>query len=202
MTKERINIAFLKPRFSIGQVIYVPQKQEVVKSDILRYQAEIGMEYTPEINQAMLDKDFRKEFTGTLLGGVKRYIIRQFVDVRRGEDSIFTDCIESRDFYIYSEKAQQASEFLEVKLDEEEWRIAIGDRNVEDENSPYYLKNCNLPRCCADISKARDILIYCRKNNGLIVHYRDELADLINGHGFECKPQSQIEKIFRQLKIR
>ena len=182
--QERISIELSKPRFAIGQTIYVPQKNAVVSSPILGYDARIGQEY------------------GKLLGEITGYHIQNFVSVRRGDDSDFTSVIRAGDFYEDQKKAQDASRFLEVVLDEEAWRIAVGDRDVQDEDSPYSLENCNLPPCCANISEARDILLYCKRNSGLIVHDRDEMARyLFEGHDFGYNAQSPIGKIFEQLKV-
>ena len=182
--QERISIELFKPRIAIGQTIYVPQKNEVVASPILGYDARIGQE------------------DGKLLGGITGYHIQNFVSVRRGDDSYFTSVIRAGDFYEDQRKAQEASKFLEVILDEEAWRSAVGDREVQDENSPYSLENSNLPPCCANISEARDILLYCKRNGGLIVHDRDEMAGyLFEGHDFEYGAQSPIGKIFEQLQV-
>ena len=183
--EERISIALIKPRFRIGQTIYVPQKNEAVKTTILGYNARVGEE------------------KGNLVGEISENHITYFVFVRRGDDSDFTSVVRAGDFYDDQKKAQEASKFLEVRLDEEAWRIAVGDRDSQDENSPYNLENCNLPPCCANISEARDILLYCRRNSGLIVHDRDELTGLLfEGHDFEYDAQSPIEKIFEQLQVR
>jgi hypothetical protein len=183
--QERINIELFKPRFAIGQIIYVPQKDEVVSSPILGYDARIGQE------------------DGKLLGGITGYHIQNFVSVRRGDDSDFTSVIRAGDFYEDQKKAQEASKFLDAKLDEEAWRIAIGDRDVQDEDSPYSLENCNLPPCCDEISEARDILLLCKKEGGLIVHDRDELARYLFGsHDFEYDAQSPIGKVIEQLQVK
>ena len=183
--QERISIELFKPRFAIGQRIYVPQKNDVVESPILGYDARIEQE------------------DGKLLGGITGYHIQNYVSVRRGDDSDFTSVIRAGDFYEDKKKAQEASRFLEVILDEEAWRIAGGDRDSQDENSPYNLENCNLPPCCANISEARDILLYCKRNSGLIVHDRDEMTRyLFEGHDFEYDAQSPIGKIFEQLQVR
>ena len=88
-------------------------------------------------------------------------------------------------------------------MDEEAWRIAVGDRDVQDENSPYSLENCNLSPCCADISEARDILLLCKKEGGLIVHDRDEMARyLFESHDFQYDAQSPIGKVFEQLQVK
>ena len=185
MEEERISIAFIIPKFRIGQAIYVPQKNKPVKATIIAYDAAIHKEH------------------GKLLGEIFGYHIQKSVSVRRGDDSDFTNVICEADFYDDREKAREASKFLETKLGEEEWRIAIGDRDEEDENSPYRLENCNLPPCCGNISEARNILLYCKRNGGLIVHNRDELTGLLfdGGHGLKYDAQSPIGKMFEQLQI-
>jgi len=183
MAEERVDVKFVKPRFNIGQKIYVPERNRVLETTIYGYEAIISEE------------------NGNLLGGVSGYSIEHLVSIRRGSDSDITNVVRARDFYEDKDKAKEASKFLEVKVDEETWKIAIGDREAEDENSPYNLQNCNLSICCADISEARDILIFCRKYNGLIAHDRNELADLVNGHGFNYDTQSPIGRIFEKLEI-
>ena len=172
------------PRFKIGQTVYVPEKDEAVEATIWAYEAGI----------------FEKN--GNLGGVISGYRIRNFVSVRRGCDSDLTSVIRERDFYDDQKKAQEASKFLEVTLDEEAWRIAVGDRKVKDEKSPYNLENCNLPPCCANISEARDILLYCKRNGGLIVHDREELRrNIFHGHDLRYDAQSPIAQIFKQLQI-
>jgi len=181
--EEKISIEVDKPAFPIGQVVYVPIKNQIIETRILGYEIQA----------------FKEE--GTLLGVVSNYRIQHFVPVRRGEESDLVGYVKECDFYVNKSKAGEASKFLEVKADEESWKLAVGDRKVEDKNSPYNTENCGLPICCANISEARDILLYCKNEGGLIVHERDLLRDLIVGHDLEYKGDSPIGKIFAQLGI-
>jgi len=184
--EDRTNIEFFKPIFKIGQTIYVPQKNKVVTTKIAGYYASIG-----------------EEKAGKLIGIISDYHVSNFVHVRRGDESELTNILCLRDFCEDLNKAQEESRFLEVKLDEESWKIAVGVRDLHDENSPYSLEHCNLPPCCANISEARDILNYCKRNNGLTIHDRNELTKLLfEGHEFEYDPQSPIGRIFEQLQVK
>lgn len=181
--EEKISIEIFKPEYLVGQVIYIPQRNKVVRTDILGY----GFRVVKE--------------KGTLLGVISSYHIPRIVFVRRGENSTPTNEVRERDFYTDAEKAKKASRFLRVKMDDESWKLAIGDREVEDENSPYNIENCKLPLCCGNISDARDILLYCKKEGGLIVHERNTLAELITAHGLEYESECPLRKILKQLRI-
>ncbi|MFA5856746.1 MAG: hypothetical protein WC867_05280 [Candidatus Pacearchaeota archaeon] len=187
MTEElkKINIEFIEPKFIIGQSIYVPQLNEVVDTKILGYDARIGKR------------------PGILSGRITGYHIRDVVSVRRGNDCELTSIVQSDDFYGDMLEAHKASKFLEVNLDEESWKITIDEKDNEDENSPYNFEKCNLIPCCECISKARDILIYCQKYKGLIVHDRNELTRyLFERHNFKYDKDSPLGKIFEQLQIK
>ncbi|MEK6969849.1 MAG: hypothetical protein AABW48_05470 [Nanoarchaeota archaeon] len=187
MTKvdvEKINVGIIKPQYPIGQVIYFPEHGRVIETKISGYEVRV------------IPQD------SGLIGVVSNYHIPQMVSVRRGEESDLVICVRERDFYVDQHKATIASRFLAVQVDDEVWRLAIGDRTVTDENSPYSIENCGLPRCCANISEARDILSFCRRNSGLIAHNRDELSNLIEEHGFEYQRESPIGRIFQQLEIK
>lgn len=124
---------------------------------------------------------------GGLVGIVLNYSIRPFVSIRRGLKSKFTDLVKVSDFYIERAKAEAASKFMEVSADPETWKLAIGDRDEIEED--------------LDIYEARDILIFCQNEGGLIVHERDKLANLLNKHKFDYDTESPIGKILVQLGI-
>src|SRR3989344_6162959 len=166
---EKINVEIIKPRYAIGKRIYVPQRSEsgttiVTGTTISGYAARVG------------------EKQGTLFGVVTGYDIPTWVSIRRGEEAVVTSEVRDGDFYPSKTQATHASCFLEVRVNEETWKLAIGDRKVEDDTSPYSLANSGLGVCCANISEARDILSYCRGNSGLMVHNRDELSSLLTIH--------------------
>jgi len=121
--EERINVALIKPRFAIGQTIYVPQKDFVREAEIRGYEARVG----------------QGDNNGNLLGAISGYCVDLFVSVRRGDDSDFTTTILPWDFYDNEAKAKESSKFLGVRLDDDAWRRAIGDRDVEDDESPYHI---------------------------------------------------------------
>lgn len=181
--EETINVEIYKPTYPIGQEVYVPGKNRVTETKVVGYEVQVI------------------EQEGNPVGVVSNYRLQQLVSVRRGAESDLVDYVKDCDFYVERSKAEAASKFLEVNADNETWRLAVGDRDVKDEDSPYSIENCGLPACCANISEARDILLYCKHEGGLLAHDRDTLAELITGHGLEYDGGSPIGRIFGQLGI-
>ncbi|MBR9691420.1 hypothetical protein GOV06_01415 [Candidatus Woesearchaeota archaeon] len=183
--EEKINLELIKPTYPLEQVVFVPVKNKVVETKIIRYEVQVIKE------------------NDSLLGILSNYYLDQMVRIRRGTEQDLVYLVKECDFYVDREKAEAASKFLEVKADEETWKLAIGDRKVEDEDSPYDLDNCGLPRCCANISEARNILLYCQEEGGLIAHDRDNLLSLLlDRHDLEFEKQEPIGKIYTQLGIK
>ena len=183
--KEKTNFEFLdEPRFDIGQTVYVPTRTGAVQTNISGYEVQVIKQGTK------------------LVGIISNYRLQQSLVVRRGEGADLTDLFKESGLYVNRAKARIASEFIAVTMDGETWRLAIGDRNEKDENSPYNIDNCGLSTCCANISDARDILTFCKREGGLIVHEQRTLAELLRGHDFKYTPESPLGKILSQLKIR
>lgn len=181
MNRKMIQLEIAKPNYKIEQKIFVPQRGGVLETTIQAYW--IGA--TTE--------------NGKLLGVVAGYrAAHPLISVRRGQDAVIPLELWEKDFYANLKKAETAAKFLAVKADEKTWKLAIGDRDDEDEKSPYNTGNCDLKPCCANISEARDILIYCRKNSGLLVHDRNELKRMFEGHGYGG---NSLSKILSQLRI-
>jgi len=178
----KTNIEFVKPFFKIGQTIYIPQQDEVDETTVRKYVAEII------------------PYEEGILGAVVGYVPEQmFVFMRRGTESKLVESLSACEIYTDKEKAERASKFFKVELDEESWKKAIGDRDEKDESSPYNTDNCDLQACCSNISEARDILYYCKAQGGLIVHEREELEEILNRHGLEIG--KYLGNIFDQLKV-
>lgn len=102
--------------------------------------------------------------------------------------------------YASKELAEKLAQWHPVSdLSEEEWKMAIGVRD-DDES----LEECELSRCCATISSARNILLKCQKDGGLIERDVQSLCALLSGHGYP-KPGGQrpanLDKIVGQLGI-
>lgn len=74
--------------------------------------------------------------------------------------------------------------FYSTKFDPIQWSFAIGDRDDKDPNSRFNIDNCDLASCCANISDARDILLFAKREGGLIEHDRKTLAKLLESHEF------------------
>lgn len=185
--KETIDLKLIKPSFSIGQKIYIPGKERVTKTKIIGYQ----------IGATEEDK--------TLVGVCTSYFIDGplGVEVRRGEISEFVHCVLESDFYIDKKEANAASRFLNVACDDETWKLAVGDRKITDESSPYYINNCDLPHCCANTDEARAILGYCKANGGLIVYHKDQIVELLSPC-FDLPKLSvtlSLGKILKQLEV-
>src|SRR3989344_6957234 len=185
MTNERISIEVVKPKYKIGQQVYVPQKDSPTQARIIRYNFEVG------------------KVEEKLLGRLRNYELDKGVILRLGDDFELTFSVHESNICADRQKAEEYSKFLSVDVDDEMWKRAIGNRDMKDENSPYGIDNSGLPSCCADISEARDVLLYCQKQKGLIVHDRDLLKELLDGHGHPTTFQkgSPIEIILEKLEI-
>lgn len=182
--ENKMIIEIEKPKCDIGQKIFVPWKERLTETEIWGYGVKV-----------MAKKD-------GIFGVVSCYLISSLVFMRVGEETAFASEVRDGDFYVDKRKAKRASRFLRVSATEEDWKLAIGDRQVRDEGSPYSLENCEFPSCCANISEARDILIYCKNESGLIVHERDNLVRLVSGHGSrEFDKEGSLGKILAQLEI-
>ncbi|MEK6928068.1 MAG: hypothetical protein AABX11_06570 [Nanoarchaeota archaeon] len=190
--REKIIIELDPSRLKIGQVIHIPDRCGIEGKVVT----------TPIIGYGIKVIAGNIEGKENLVGKVVSYDTALFASVRRGQDIMLTCTqIQEGDFYLDEEKARIGARFLKVKLDDLSWKIAIGDR-TENKNSPYSIKNCNLKECCAEISEARNILYLCKNEGGLIVHHRDELANLLIAHGtMKYESDSPIVKVFSQLEI-
>jgi hypothetical protein len=179
---ETIKIDLQKPGYDLGQTVYIPQKNKVTETKITHYEATI-------LND------------NGIIGIVTGYRISHAVIKRAGEISDLVWVVRPSDFCDTREEAEKSSRFLEVKLTEEEWRLAVGDRTIQDINSPYNVENCKLPSCCANISEVRDILLYCKHKGGLIVHEKTPIPEYMKGHSLDIKDDSILAKLFKQLEI-
>jgi hypothetical protein len=183
VTHGTISVEVYKPAYHIGQEVYIPEKDRVVQTKIADYEVCV------------------REEAGALVGVVSCYHLLTAVDVRRGAELELTDLVRDADLYTDKAQAEAASVFIPVAADFETWRLAIGDRTVADEASPYNIANSGLPTCCANISDARDILYLCRSEGGLIAHERDYLAELLAGHDLKSDSASPLGTILGQLGI-
>lgn len=179
--QEIINLPLIKPLYEIRQAAYIPQKNRVISTEIIGYEIQTFKE------------------KGKLMGVVSNYRIPQMISLRRGEKLDLIALVKDCDFYADINKAEKSSKFIAVNVDEETWRLAIGDRMIKDENSPYNIYNCGLTACCANISEARDILTLCKNEGGLILHEITNLNELLKSHGF--KSNKKLETILSQLGI-
>jgi len=180
---KRLSVEIINAVYPIGKRVYVPQKNGAAQTEIVGYEVQVI-----------------KENAG-LVGVVSNYRLPLLVSVRRGEEPNKDNLVKPNEFYTNKNKAEAASKFMQVTADDETWRLAIGDRKIKEEDSPYNIDNCGLPTCCANISEARDILSFCRREGGLIAHERNILADLLTGDGFEYDSRSPIGKVLSQLGI-
>ena len=183
--KPKLDVKMNKPEFEIGQTVFLPSRQGAERTEITGYISLV-----------------RQSSEGKLISGVRLYQVNPFGIERIGSETVLSDELTGRNFYTDKKQAQAASRFLGVALDDESWKLAIGDREIEDEDSPYSLSNCNLGICCANISEARDILYLCREQKGLLVHDRDEMCGLIfDEHDFQYGAGSPIAQIFKRLEV-
>jgi hypothetical protein len=84
----------------------------------------------------------------------------------------------------------------------EEWLIAIGDRDKQEDEIGYIEDGCELGSCCSNISDIRDCLIRCKEKGGLIGWEREDLQWKIDNSGHDIPEDHRfLDKIFSQLKI-
>ncbi|MBT4166154.1 hypothetical protein HOE04_03895 [archaeon] len=182
--REKLSIKLIKPKFEIHQTVYIPQKNQPQTNKIIRYNLEVG------------------KVKDRLLGRLKSYEMEDMVSLREGTEISGTFSIQGYHIYSDKKKAEEASKFLPVIANEEQWKLAVGDRNIKDKDSPYNINNSDLLPCCGSISEARDILLYCKNTQGLIIHERDELRnELFNTHDHDFQKDSPLSKILSQLGI-
>jgi len=183
MADEKLMVEVTGQPLSIGQVIYVPQRDGAVKRNIIGWRIGVYGD-TP------------------LSGAVDSYYVSDYVQVRIVDISTSTIEVSRKDIYVDGKEAEEESKFLEVIADDEAWRLAIGDREVTDENSPYHISNSGLPPCCKNTPDSRDILAYCRRNDGLIVHDANILSrSLLACWDFKCENENPLGRILEKLKI-
>jgi hypothetical protein len=108
----------------------------------------------------------------------------------------FQDLFFPYEIYSTEDEAKKLSSWFEVKgIRKRDWKTAIGDRK-DDES----LEEAELSRCCANISEARDLLLLCQKNSGLIQRDVNQLHYLLKGHEAPLhKPV--LDKILAKLKL-
>jgi len=177
-----MNILFENSKYEIGQKLFVPQKNKVKEVEITYYDARIF------------------ESKNGLKGLITGYHYNTLLRLRRGSSKYLVDILLNRDVYDTREKAEKASKFLPVTATNDEWLLAIGDRDIEDDDSPYHIDNSNFPSCCANMSAARDILLYCKEEGGLIAHDREPLKYLLRTHN-RYDVDDPLKGILKQLRI-
>jgi hypothetical protein len=169
------------PLFDIGERVYIPQRDNALETRITGY------------NINVIRSNDR------LIGIVAGYKIEQMVFLRRGQESDMIDLIYPYELYTDPAKAKVASRFIPVRLLDATWKLAIGDPGAIKRDSPYNINNSELKPCCANISDARLILLYCQSENGMLVHDRNELESLLKGDCVQYSPRSNLGKILSLL---
>lgn len=179
-----LNVEMDKPVFYIGQTVFIPRRGGPIATEVTGY--------------ISLVKGSQKD---GLVSRVRSFQVNPFGIERIGSEVVSSDELSGINFCIDERDAQAKSRFLDVVLDDESWKLAIGDRDAKDD-SPYSLQNCNLPPCCEDISEVRDILYLCRKQNGLIDYDLGVMTGLIfDEHTLNPAPGSPLDSIFKQLEV-
>ncbi len=120
----------------------------------------------------------------------------------------YPSCIFStHEVYKNKKHAERMAKFIPVNIAEHQWKLAIGDRGIVN-----CIEQSELGSCCAAISNARDILIKCHKNNGLIFRdiiklrkiFKNECGAGVMEYGKITLSESQnpnLYKIYKQLEI-
>jgi len=166
-----INVKLLKPPYKIGQKVFVPKREGALGVHIRDYIVRVGS-----------CKSVEKGLAGVIEG----YSMDRAHFIRRGDDNEIAFTLYERDFYRGQKEAEEASKFLEVKVSQEVWDLAIGEEAARE----------SFPEGGEDLS----ILRYCKKNGGLLIHDRNELKKLFSS-GFFFDSDSPIGKILGQLEI-
>jgi len=175
--EERLSIELIKPRFDVGQRVYVACRNGPSVAEIKGYLTEV-----------------QKHPNGFYIGFVKEYETDPYVFGPFENDGFYS--VTGENFYEELDDARKASRFLPVNASEESWGSAIG---VREEIGEYSIDDADLGPCCGQIASARDILYLCQNEGGLIVHYRDRLSGLLNGHGLHVEEGRPLKNILGQL---
>ncbi len=91
--------------------------------------------------------------------------------------------------------AKQLMKFTTVQITEEQWELAIGDREKE-----THYEDCELQSCCANISRIRDLLLLCKKQKGMNASDIEELKETISDHE-KPSPMVALNSILQQLGV-
>jgi hypothetical protein len=90
-------------------------------------------------------------------------------------------------FYEYEENlfasekiAKKYAKWQEVKLPQSVYKKALG---IDSNDNRIDIQDSELGTCCSDISAIRDLLIQCKKSQGLCKYDCNLLQKLINNHG-------------------
>jgi len=183
--EETITLNVWKPAYSIGSTVYVPQKEGAITTKVTGYLVEV--------------RDVGRDQP---LGNVQRYLLERMVMFRGQTERDLNNEVLREYLYPSLEEAQAASRFIPVNADILSWLGAIGERKVS-EDSTYSHHNSQLGVCCACLSNARDILTYCQKEKGLIVHEKNALVRELRGCGNLTDKHflGELGDIFIQLEI-
>ena len=182
-TEELLNIELYRPAYPIGQEVYIPVRKGAAASRIIGYKVQVS------------------ETDNRLVGKVSNYRLEDLVSVRVGPKQSMVNQVREDLIYLDRLKAESASGFIEVDVDKETWRLAIGKRTVVNEDSPYHVKNCELSNYCENMEEARNILLCCKAKNGLLIHDYNLLNNLLEGYDFKDNPNNPLGKIITQLRI-
>lgn len=89
----------------------------------------------------------------------------------------------------------------------EEWLKALGKRSADGDSveESESIENCELARCCANVSDSRDLLYRCQEDGGLIERdlrlLKASLGRDLHGLLATNHPRPILKKIFDQLGI-
>jgi hypothetical protein len=183
-----LNIQIEKPGAEIGSIVYVPQKDRMIQSKIRGYEFLLYGHSFACIEHA------------------SGYIISDDVWVARGCELRLTDIVGGLEFYTNGADAEKAGKFIEVNASEEEWDFAIGKSPVKAENvwGPYSREKPEFRLCGTWTPDARDKLVCCRKQGGLLAYNRDWLGRIIDDDEEPFKNfnwDGPLGRIFKQLEV-
>jgi len=85
-------------------------------------------------------------------------------------------------------------------ISDDEWRAALGDREVP-HGKPCSIDRCELGVCCGAISDVRDVLYKCREQGGLFEADVDWIRDLLDGAGHTLPPGPVLTRVGAALGI-
>lgn len=157
------------------------------------------MKSTVTAFQGLVFKDNKKNLEGIFREVIiSHFVLNDYFYDLNGALSIVPFKYTTKD----EDKAREWMKVYPVYMTDEEWLLAIGDRDKGEDEIGNIDDGCELSCCCANISDVRDCLIRCKDKHGLIGWEREDLQWKINNCNHDRPNQNELlDKIFSQLEV-